>query len=131
MDAFMAQSAALGESASNWSGLQQAAAEGKLQLEPGVAEQCAKHCEDMIDKLDRHISTAQMLAYTHGMGDCVIGRALNDKFAKKAAGATNSLISVLRQHQDVLTEMAATYRAAGKAFSSQEHNNAAVMNGWS
>lgn len=61
------------------------------------------------------------------MGECIIGRALDDKFAKKAAGSTNSLVSVLRQHQDVLIEMAATYRAAGKAFQDQENNNAAVM----
>ena len=129
MDAFIAQSAALGESASNWSGLQQAAAEGTLQLEPGVAEQCAKHCEDMIDKLDGHINDAQKLILRNGMGECIIGRALDGKFAKKVAGSTNSLVSVLRQHQDVLTEMAATYRAAGKAFQDQDNNNAAVMGG--
>lgn len=58
MDAFMAQSAALGASAGAWSGLQQAAGAGELRMEPGVAEQCATHCDDLKHKLDGHVADA-------------------------------------------------------------------------
>jgi hypothetical protein len=67
MDALTAQSAALGESVGAWSGLQQAASSGRLRMEPGVAEQCAKHCEDLKHKLDGHYADAQQLQLGEGL----------------------------------------------------------------
>ena len=129
MDALTAQSAALGESVGAWSGLQQAASSGRLRMEPGVAEQCAKHCEDLKHKLDGHYWNAQSLQIKSGMGDCIIGNAVTEKFNTKATGPTNSLMSVIRQHQQVLTQMAQTYRAAGQAFRAQDRDNAAELGG--
>jgi len=127
MDALTAQSAALGESVGAWSGLQQAASSGRLRMEPGVAEQCAKHCEDLKHKLDGHYADAQQLQLGEGLGVCLIADALTKKFNDKAHGPTNSLTSVIRQHQQVLTEMAATYRAAGAAFRTQEQENTSAL----
>lgn len=129
MDAFMAQSAALQGSQASWAGLTQAAGEGKLQMEPGVAEQCAKHCEDMIETLQGRIVEVNTMRTNINMGDCLIGQALQNKYTDKVVGASNSIISVISQHQQVLTEMAATYRAAGAAFHGQEQTNTAAMGG--
>jgi len=52
----------------DWNGLTQAAGEGKLLLEPGVADQCAKHCEDMIDKLDGHRAQGPVVVDCQGCG---------------------------------------------------------------
>jgi len=114
----------------DWNGLTQAAGEGKLLLEPGVAEQCAKHCEDMIDKLDGHRADVGSLMWGVNMGVCQIGEQLSGKFSNKGVtDPKNSVVAVINEHQMVLKQMAAAYRAAGKAFASQEHDNTAAVRG--
>lgn len=129
MSTFMAQSAALQGSAANWAGLTQAAQDGNLQLEPGVAEQCAKHCEEMIATLHHRLAQALALKTKINMGDCNIGQALQTKYLAKVASDSNSASSVIRLHQNVLREMAATYRAAGSSFRSQEQGNTTALGG--
>ena len=123
VDAFAMQAAQLRESTSDWSQLRAAAAGGQLRMEPGVAEKAAQRCEAMVATLDEHRRGGQLLKVGGATGDCEVGRQLGSTFDTKATGTSNSLMSALAQHQQILTEMAATYRAAGVAFTVQEQSN--------
>lgn len=123
VDALAMQAAQLTQSTTEWSQLKAAAATGQLRIEPGVAEKAAKRCEAMVATLDGHWKGAQSLTVGGAAGDCEIGRQLGQTLDAKASGGTNSLMSVVAQHQQILTDMATTYRAAGAAFATQEHSN--------
>lgn len=123
MDAFAMQAAQLQQSTTDWSQLKAAAANGQLRMEHGVAETAAKRCEAMIATLDGHYNASATLLIGGAAGDCEIGRALGQTFDAKATGGSNSLMSVIVQHQQILTDMAATYRGAGAAFAAQEQSN--------
>lgn len=124
MDAFAMQAAQLQQSTADWSQLKVAAASGQLRMEHGVAEQAAQRCEAMIATLDGHYNAARYLIVGDAAGNCEIGRQLGTTFDMKAASGINSLASVITQHQKILTDMAATYRAAGDAFIAREQANA-------
>ena len=123
VDAFAMQAAQLTQSTSDWSQLRAAAAGGQLRMEPGVAEKAAQRCEAMVATLDDHYAGARVLKVGGAAGDCEIGCQLGQTFDAKALGGSNSLMSALAQHQQILTEMAETYRAAGAAFTVQERLN--------
>ena len=123
MDAFAVQAAQLTQSTSDWSQLRAAAAGGQLRMEPGVAEKAAQRCEAMVATLDEHRRGGQLLKVGGATGDCEIGCQLGQTFDAKAVGGSNSMISAIAQHQRILTEMAATYRAAGVAFTVREQSN--------
>ena len=123
MDAFAEQAAQLTQSTSDWSQLRAAAAGGQLRMEPGVAETAAKRCEAMVATLNDHRRGGQLLDVGGAAGDCEIGRQLGHTFDATATGGSNSMMSALTQHQQILTDMAATYRAAGAAFAVREQSN--------
>jgi hypothetical protein len=120
---FEMQAAQLRQSTVDWSQLKAAAAGGQLRMEHGVAERAAKRCEAMVSTLDGHYRSAQFLTVSGAAGECEIGRQLGSTFDDKAMGSSNSLMSVITQHQQILTDMAATYRAAGAAFAARENSN--------
>jgi hypothetical protein len=121
--AFAMQAAQLKQSTTDWSQLKSAAAGGQLRMEHGVAERAAKRCEAMVATLDGHYNSAAELLIRGSAGACEIGRELGSTFDSKAIGGSNSLTSVITQHQQILTDMAATYRAAGAAFAAREQAN--------
>ncbi len=129
MDMFAQASQQLTVTSSDWTQLKAAAVNGQLRLEPGTAEKAAGLCTDLIEKLAGHIRDAHNLVMQSGMGDCLIGNQLSKKFNDKATGESNSIVSVLQQHQDVLRQMADTYLEAGHAFTAQEEANAAALKG--
>lgn len=129
MDMFMQESQQLKVTSTEWTQLKAAATRGELRMEPGTAEAAAGHCNDMIAKLTVHIREAHFLVMQAGFGDCLIGNQLMKKFNDKATGPTNSIVSLLQQHQDVLRQMADTYLEAGRAFRAQEQANASGLKG--
>jgi hypothetical protein len=127
LEAFAAQSAQLAKSSADWSQLKDAAGGGQLRMEPNVAEQAAKRCEDMIETLDKRYQSAGQLSKSGQMGECLIGGALAQKFSDKAVGPENSFQSVITQHQAILKDMAQTYRQAAKSFAAQEQANVEAL----
>ena len=123
MDAFAVQAAQLTQSTSDWSQLRAAAAGGQLRMEPGVAEKAAQRCEAMVATLDDHWFGGRLMRVGGAAGECEIGRQLGQTFDAKATGGSNSMMSAIAQHQQILAEMAATYRAAGAAFTVREQSN--------
>lgn len=127
LEAFAAQSAQLAQSSTDWTQLKAAASSGQLRMDFKVADQAAKRCEEMIATLQDHYANARNLRVTGDMGACNVGDQLFSKFNDKATGDANSLAAVIRQHQQILTDMAATYRSAGAAFRAQEESNSDSM----
>ena len=82
-------------------------------------------CETAVDQITDQLQTARQLTGVEGFGDTIAGRALADKFARKGGEAVDVLVA----HRQVLQDMAATYRAAGRAYTEAEANNAVRLRG--
>jgi hypothetical protein len=118
----VADVAALSAAQADWKALGTAAASGQLRLEPGVAEQCALACEKLRESLQDDVTTVQRIGRLKGFGDLRSGQQLAAKFEAKAQGGPSSADAVLAQHQAILVDMAATYRAAGAGFVQHEQS---------
>lgn len=98
-------------------------------MEPGVAERAAVRCEQQIDEVDQMIYDLRPLARERTFGDNADGRAVAAAFKDAAVTGENSVEGVLRNSQDVLRNMAATYRAAGRAAAQAEQANQQMFQG--
>lgn len=110
-------------------GLDAAIFGGELWMEPGVAERAAVRCEQQIDEVDQMIYDLRPLARERKFGDNADGRAVAAAFKDAAVTGENSVEGVLRNSQDVLRNMAATYRAAGRAAAQAEQANQQMFQG--
>ena len=112
-------------SGSDWSALKSAAVSGELMFEPASAEQCARVCEDAIEKVEQHMREAINFSRVAGFGMPREGQQLAAKFRAKADEAA----TVLQAHRQMLAEMRDTYRAAGKAYTDTEAANSSGFGG--
>nr|BFE99590.1 hypothetical protein GCM10020241_12660 [Streptoalloteichus tenebrarius] len=112
-----------------YDGLRASVDAGGFRVEPEAAANAAKACRDYISKLDSVLSDARHLTTVTGLGDCQIGNALANKFAKKADGGQNSLIPIVRQAQEILEKMAQTYEEAGRSYRGAEDSNRQAFGG--
>ncbi len=124
-DALRTAASHVAASRTEWTDLKAAALGGELRFEPAAAERCAQVCETAVDQITDQLQTARQLTRVEGFGDTIAGRALADKFARKGGEAVDVLVA----HRQVLQDMAATYRAAGRAYTEAEANNAVRLRG--
>jgi hypothetical protein len=87
-----------------------AVAAGELWLESGVAERAAARCEQTVREIDDLVTDAHQLTRKRKFGDNADGHAAAERFAQ----AGHDYINTMRNAQQVFTNMAATYRAAGR-----------------
>jgi hypothetical protein len=108
-----------------WTPLKAAAVAGELRFEPQAADACARAFEDAANNLYGYIHRAQTVTRVDGFGATIAGDALAGKFSRKG----QELVDALTAHQRVFFDMAATYRAAGKAYAATEGTSTASMRG--
>jgi uncharacterized protein YukE len=99
--------------------LQAAVTAGELWLESGVAERAAQRCEQAVREIDDLLSRADVLTQLRKFGDNEDGRAAAERFAQ----AGYDYIDTMRNAQRVFTNMAATYRAAGRTVTETDAAN--------
>jgi hypothetical protein len=99
-----------------WTQVKAHAAAGELKLEPGVAETCAAAYDKVNDHIDEQLHMAQGLLKVDGFGDTIVGNALSGKFLRQAEEA----VKILKAHRALLTDMAWTYRQAGKNYAAAD-----------
>jgi hypothetical protein len=99
-----------------WTQVKAHAEAGELRFEPGAAETCAVACEKLNDHMGDQLHKARGLFNVDGFGDTIVGNALSGKFLRQADEA----VKILKAHQALLTDMAWTYRQAGKNYAAAD-----------
>ncbi len=94
-----------------------------------VAERAAARCEQQIDEIESMIRDLEPLERQRKFGDNADGRAAATAFRDAAVTGENSVRGVLVKSQEVLRNMAATYRAAGGAAAQAEQANQQMFSG--
>ena len=110
-------------------GLNAAVTAGELWMEPDVAERAAARCEQQIDEVEFMIRDLEPLERQRKFGDNEDGLATAKAFKDAAVTGENSVMGVLVKSQEVLRNMAATYRAAGRAAARAEQANQQMFSG--
>ncbi len=110
-------------------GLNAAVTAGELWMEPDVAERAAARCEQQIDEVELILDGLRDLDRERKFGDNADGLATAKAFKDAAVTGENSVRGVLVKSQDVLRNMAATYRAAGQAAAQAEQANQQMFRG--
>ncbi len=110
-------------------GLSAAVTAGHLWMEPDVAERAAARCEQQIDEVRSIVFDLQPLERERKFGDNEDGLTTAKAFKDAAVNGENSVRGVLVKSQDVLRNMAATYRAAGQAAAQTEQANQQMLRG--
>ena len=107
------------------SGLRAAVDSGQLWMEAGVSEHAAQRCLQTIDEIDHWLSRARVLTDRMPFGDNHDGNGAADRFAH----AGQDFMKVMTDAQDVLKNMAATYRAAGRTVAEADATSAQPFQG--
>lgn len=112
--------AQLADIAAQQHALAAAVAAGELWMDAGVAERAAARCDQAVEELDKSLMTgARELTRLRKFGDNEDGRAAAERFAQAGRDYVNSM----RQVQQVIRNMAAAYRAAGRTAAETEAAN--------
>ncbi|QIS02297.1 hypothetical protein F5X71_08140 [Nocardia brasiliensis] len=108
----------------DWTGPRNSARGGFLKLEPGAAERCARHVEDMLEVVVgvQDWMSANFMVATPTIADSWSGRLLQTVFAVKYG---TELRERIEQHHDILVDMGNTFVAAGKRYARTESDSAA------
>ena len=103
----------------SWGALGLAVDSGELFIERGVAQNCARHCTDLLVKLVDIKQRASALGDLNGFGTFPSGIALAKKFSLKAVGGDYSMVQALTDHiaeveamRDVFLRIEAQYVAS-------------------
>lgn len=89
---------------------------GKLALDPEVAENAAKRCEEEIRELARLMRSADRMTRLSGLGNYPDGQQLTQRFIDKASASGTGAVDLIRQLQDELQKQADAFRAAAKDY---------------
>ncbi|MGW6119979.1 hypothetical protein ACWFRF_13115 [Nocardia sp. NPDC055165] len=94
------------------------AAAGELIIESGAADRCAQRCEDYIKDLQGLSARTRRMVTADSFGNLKSATTLGQKFADLAEGTDGhgSYAEAVRQHIEILTNMADMYRKAGTAY---------------
>ncbi|PXX61699.1 hypothetical protein DFR70_108257 [Nocardia tenerifensis] len=107
-----------------WADLLTSAKNGKLELEPGTAEQCARHVESMLEVVvgvQNWISQNTMVA-SPVIAESVSGRLLWTVFSQKFGTELRQRVD---RHREILVDMGNTFVTAGKRYARTEDESAA------
>lgn len=104
----------------------QSATDLQLTLDPIVAKDILLACNAWLGELGSIRNGLTRIATVSGMGTLESGRALADKFSKKAIGGEDSLEKSLDSHIAVVKEMRAYFQACIDRYESVDTENAAA-----
>ncbi|MFH5232655.1 hypothetical protein [Antrihabitans spumae] len=103
-----------------WQRLAREAADGRLRLEEGVANEVSSACQDLIAGYRRLIYDAGNLQLIRGLGDIESGLQLAAKLSRKAVGGHDALIDRLEEHITIVTMIQQTVTTAAAKIQVEE-----------
>lgn len=89
---------------------------GNLRLDPEAAEKAAKVCEDEAEELRTVTQEASAIERVQGLGDYPDGKSLTERFEQKASDKDAGALTLIRQMQDELGNLAESFRKAAKDY---------------
>ncbi|MBF6353311.1 hypothetical protein IU449_01900 [Nocardia higoensis] len=91
---------------------------GRLVIELGAAERCAKYCDDYVSRLRILQRNSQEVMKVDSFGNLTSATTLGTKFQSLADGGegSGSFTDAVVQHIAVIEAMADMYRKAGAAY---------------
>jgi hypothetical protein len=109
-----------------WSEWAENVGDPRLAVDPNVARQLTAACKTLLGEFKDMKLRLSDLTDASGMGTLESGRALADKFSKKAVGGEDSLEKSLDSHIAVVKEMRAYFQACIDRYESVDGENAAT-----
>ena len=106
-------------------GLRVAVDSGQLWMEAGVAKAASDRCLQAVDEIDQWLQRARVLTDRMPFGKNEDGDRAADRFAH----AGQDFMKAMADVQDVLRNMAATYRAAGRTVAEADVTSAEPFKG--
>ncbi|MGH3912778.1 MAG: PE domain-containing protein [Pseudonocardiaceae bacterium] len=105
--------------------LQRAVLAGELWLDPDVAESAAKRCDQAVEEITKSLDNADRLTWARRFGDNEDGWAVAERFAQ----AGREYVAMLEKAQEVVKNMAATYRAAARTVAQADAAGEQMLRG--
>ena len=93
---------------------------GELMFKKGSAEQCAKHCDELVRSLEDEILNLSGLTRVVGFGGFHSGSELDAGFSQKAHLA----IEAMKAHADHARQLAQNFRSVEQSYASQDSDSA-------
>ena len=100
---------------------------GRLRLDDGVAEQCARACDTLLVALETALRRVARVELRAAFGDFQAGHQLAEKFALLATGTETSFDRILQGHIDTVVQMRDLFLVAGRSYRDTEDANAARL----
>ncbi|MCI2417774.1 hypothetical protein MOQ72_10080 [Saccharopolyspora sp. K220] len=97
---------------------------GKLALDPKVADDAAKRCEEEIRELAELFRKTRAMQRVQGLGKYPDGEQLAKRFEDKANDGEAGALALIRLMQDELQKQADAFRAAAKDYRATDEQNA-------
>ncbi|MFE4503915.1 hypothetical protein ACFRFQ_29000 [Rhodococcus sp. NPDC056743] len=107
-----------------WSEWAENVGDPQLAVDPNVARQLAAACKTLLGEFKDMKLRLSDLTDASGMGSLESGRALAEKFSKKAVGGEDSLEKSLLSHIAVVKEMRAYFQACVDRYESVDVDSA-------
>jgi hypothetical protein len=103
---------------------------GQLIIEDGVAERCAKRCDDYVTDLKALGNRADNLVNVGSFGDLQSAQSFAVKLQKLGSDTTagsGSYVEATTKRIEVIQQMADMFRKAGQAFKDSDENTKAQI----
>lgn len=110
-----------------WQNLRTQAESGELRVEKEVGEKLARHCEELIRRLNIMINDATDLQYVSGFGGLQSAQDLASKFARKAFVDDDSAVNRLTEALEIAKLMKATYELAIRNLDATDQQTAGQL----
>lgn len=109
-------SQSLAESTASVDAMRDAVESLDLKLDPQAGETIRAALDERLASVDSWLAQARNLARQAPLGENPVGTAMAQKFAGRAEGGENSLVSVLTRYREVLTDAREAIQSAMRTY---------------
>ena len=109
-------SQSLAESTASVDAMRDAVESLDLKLDPQAGETIRAALDERLASVDSWLTQARNLARQAPLGENPVGTAMAQKFAGRAEGGENSLVSVLTRYREVLTAAREAIQSAMRTY---------------
>lgn len=106
-----------------WKNLAEESKAGRLDLDPSIATDCLKACEDQLDVYKECQSLVKQAEHVTGLGDFPASDQLAKMLSLKAVGGEGNFFDSLKEHIEVLSLIRDTIKYSVDRFTDQDRQN--------
>ena len=106
-----------------WKFLAEESKAGRLNLDPSVASDCLKACEDQLQVYRECRDMTRQMSHVTGLGDFPAADELAKMLGAKAVGGEGNFHEAFSEHIEVLTLIRDTIKSSVDRISEQDRQN--------